>query len=244
MNGIDTFLIQYGLAAIFIIMLVKTIGVPIPIPGDLIIFTAAVRVAQGKLVAWQVFLAIFIALLLGGVIQFVLVRGPGRGLLYRFGRYVGLTTARIDAAARKVKKGGVLALAVAILVPGVRGAAIVASGLADVGFATFVIGLSLGSIVFLSLHFFLGYLGGSALSAIGRFLPSTTVIILVLVLLVIVYLLWVVASRWQKAARVELEAAQQNAAALEVWHEGICPVCLALYAANQLRTYTRDQLSV
>ena len=79
MNGIDTFLIQYGLAAIFIIMLVKTIGVPIPIPGDLIIFTAAVRVAQGKLVAWQVFLAIFIALLLGGVIQFVLVRVPGRG---------------------------------------------------------------------------------------------------------------------------------------------------------------------
>src|SRR5436305_1702411 len=117
MNGIDTLLIQYGLAAIFIIMLVKTIGVPIPIPGDLIIFTAAVRVAHGTLVAWQV-------------------------------------------------------------------------------------------------------------------------------LLVIVYLLWVVASRWQKAARAELEAAQQNAAALEVWHEGICPVCLALYAANQLHTYTRDQLSV
>ena len=49
MNGIDTFLIQYGLAAIFIIMLVKTIGVPIPIPGDLIIFTAAVRSAPSRI---------------------------------------------------------------------------------------------------------------------------------------------------------------------------------------------------
>jgi membrane protein DedA with SNARE-associated domain len=60
MNGLDMFLIQYGLAAIFVIMLIKTIGIPIPIPGDLIIFTAAVRVAQGKLIGWQVFFAILI----------------------------------------------------------------------------------------------------------------------------------------------------------------------------------------
>jgi hypothetical protein len=29
-----------------------------------------------------------------------------------------------------------------------------------------------------------------------------------------------------------------DAASLEVWHEGICPVCLALYTANQLNTQT------
>ena len=247
MNGIDMFLIQYGLAAIFIIMLIKTIGVPIPIPGDLIIFTAAVRVAQGKLVGWQVFFAILIALLIGGLIQFGLARGPGRGLLYRFGRYVGLTKPRIDAAAEKIRKGGVPGLAVSILVPGVRGAAIVASGLADLTLRRFMIGLSLGSFMFLSLHFFLGYLGGSALSVIGRVIPSPTVITLVIVLLVVVYALWVVAVRRQKAARAELDAVQaeqNNAAALEVWHEGICPVCLALYTANQLRSSISDQLLI
>src|SRR5437588_9895669 len=131
MNSFDMFLTDYGLIAVFVIMLVKTIGVPIPIPGDLIILTAAVRVAQGKLVGWQVFFAILIALLLGGLIQFVLARGPGRGLLYRFGRYIGLTKPRIDAASEKIRKGGVPGLAVSILVTGVRGAAIVASGLAD-----------------------------------------------------------------------------------------------------------------
>jgi membrane protein DedA with SNARE-associated domain len=247
MNGLDMFLIQYGLAAIFIIMLIKTIGIPIPIPGDLIIFTAAVRVAQGKLVGWQVFFAILVALLLGGLIQFILARGPGRGLLYRFGRYVGLTKPRIDAASEKVRKGGVPGLAFSILVPGVRGAAIVASGLADLTLSRFIIGLSLGSLMFLSLHFFLGYLGGSALSIIGKILPLPTVITLVIVLLVVVYALWVIAVRRQKAARAELEAMQtkqDNAAALEVWHEGICPVCLVLYTANQLRSSISDQLLV
>src|SRR5947209_3460683 len=118
MNGFDTFLIQYGLAAIFIIMLIKSIGVPIPIPADVLILATAVRAAQGKFVLWQAFLAILVAVVVGGIIQFALVRGPGRGLLYRFGRYIGLTQPRLDAAAAKIRKGGVFALSVAILVPG------------------------------------------------------------------------------------------------------------------------------
>src|SRR6266566_3400060 len=244
MSGFDVFLTHYGLVAVFSFMLIKTIGVPVPIPGDLIILTAAVRVAQGKLVGWQVFLAILVALLLGGSIQFVLARGPGRGLLSRFGRYVGLTPPRIDGAAEKIRKGGVPGLAVSILVPGVRGVAIVAAGLADLALPRFLLGLVLGSLLFLSLHFFLGYLGGSALSVIGRVLPLPTVLILVLALLVIVYVIWVMAVRRQKAARAELEAMQteqNDAAALEVWHEGMCPVCLTLYTANQLRSFMRDE---
>ena len=104
MNSLDLFLVQYGLAAVFLLLLIKTIGVPIPIPADLIILTAAARVAQGKLIWWQAFIAILIALVLGGLIQFVLVRGPGRRLLYRFGRYIGLTSHRLDALLPGLKK--------------------------------------------------------------------------------------------------------------------------------------------
>lgn len=231
MNSIDMFLIQYGLAAIFLLMLTKSIGVPIPIPADLIILTAAVRVAEGKLVLWQAFGAILLAVVLGGLVQFVLARGPGRRLLYRFGRYIGLTEARLDAAALKVKKGGVVGVSVAILLPGVRAAAIAASGLADIPLRIFVPGLVIGSMLFLSLHFVLGYLGGSVLAMLGRIVPLSTAVPLVIVLLVVVYVLWVVASRRQKAARAEV-----GAEATEMLHEGICPVCLALYTANRLRT--------
>ena len=101
----------------------------------------------------------------------------------------------------------------------------------DLPLRRFVLGLTLGSLVFLTLHFFLGYLGGSALSVIGRVLPLPIVLMLVLALLVIVYVIWVSALRRQKAARAELEAMQteqNDAAALEVWHEGMCPVCLTL----------------
>ena len=234
MNGIDMFLVQYGLAAVFIVLLAKSIGVPIPIPADVIILATAIRAAQGKLILWQAFLAILVALVLGGIIQFVLVRGPGRSLLYRFGRYIGLTSARLDAAAAKIKKGGIPGLSVAILVPGVRSAAIAASGLSNFPLRTFVPGIVLGSALFLCVHFFLGFLGGTLLAVAGHALLSPTLIIVVLVLLVMVYALWVLAVRRQKAARRELE----SGAAVEVWHEGICPVCLGLYTANQLRPLT------
>lgn len=229
MNSLDLILVQYGLAAIFILLLVKTIGVPIPIPADLIILTAAARVAQGKLNVWQTFIAIFVALVIGGLIQFVLARGPGRGLLYRFGRYIGLTSSRLDAASARVKKGGVLSISIAILVPGVRGAAIVASGLADMSLRTFLAGLAMGSLLFLGLHFFLGYLGGSLFSLIGHMLPLSWVALLMLVLFLAIFAVWVVARHRRKKAQGEVEGTSP-----ELWHEGICPVCLALYTANQL----------
>lgn len=234
MNGIDIFLIQYGLLAVFLIMFLKTVGVPIPIPADLIILTAAARVAQGKLVGWQVFCAILLALVLGGYIQFLLARGPGRGLLWRFGRYIGLTKPRIDAVAEKIKKGGIPGLAVVILVPGIRGAAVTAAGLVDMEARRFLSGLTLGSLAFVSLHFFLGYLGGATLSLVQKILPLPTVLILVLACLLVAYVVWVMTIRRRKATLARAAAEQNNAAALEVWHEGICPVCLALSTANRL----------
>lgn len=230
MNTIDLFLVQYGVAAVFIVLLLKTIGVPIPVPADLIILTVAAQSAQGKLIAWQVLIALLIALVLGGLIQFVLARGAGRGLLYRFGRYIGLTSPRLDAASARIKKGGALAISIAILVPGVRGAAITASGLADMPLRTFLPGLVAGSAVFLGLHFSLGFLGGSLFTIIGRVLPLSWITLLALALLVIIFALWIVASHRKKAAQREV-----SGETLELWNEGICPACLALYAANQLQ---------
>src|SRR2546421_6465914 len=203
MNGIDMFLVQYGLAAVFIVLFTKSIGVPIPIPSDVIILATAIRAAQGKLILWQAFLAILLALVLGGIIQFALVRGPGRSLLYRFGRYIGLTSARLDAAAAKIKKGGIAGLSVAILVPGVRSAAIAASGLSNFPLRTFVPGIVLGSALFLCVHFFLGFLGGTLFAVAGPSPLSPNMVIVCLVLLGVVYGLWGPGGCMSKVARRE-----------------------------------------
>jgi membrane protein DedA with SNARE-associated domain len=223
MDGFETFLDLYGLLAIFVLMLVKSAGVPIPIPGDVIMLATAARVAQGKIVLWQAFLAILVALVLGGIVQFVLIRGSARRLLYRFGRYLGLTPTRLDLASEKVKRGGPISISLAILTPGVRAVTVAACGLSGLPLRTFVSGLVLGSTLFLGLHFLLGYVGSSLLAA----LPLPLIVGLLLVGLIG----WLVIRKWQLP---KSRPSEVMAEAFEAWHEATCPVCLALGVTTNL----------
>lgn len=232
---LDTFLIQYGLLAVFLLLFVKSVGVPIPIPMDVIVLATAVRAAQGKLLVWQAVVVILLAVVLGSVVQFVLASGPGRGVLYRFGRYIGLTPVRLDEVSKRVKRGGLLAIITAMLVPGIRGVAIIACGLVGVPLIVFLPGLIVGSGLFLALHFVVGYFGLTLFTLVQRMVPSTMMVLLS-GLFVITLALWYVAFRRQRMARQELEGAS-----LEVLHEGICPVCLAIYAANQAVTFPPER---
>ena len=53
----------------------------------------------------------------------------------------------------------------------------------------------------------------------------------VLALLLTIFAVWVVIRKRQKTEQPDVEGTS-----LELWHEGICPVCLALYATNQMRS--------
>jgi len=232
MENLELFLDSYGLAAIFVIMLVKAIGVPIPIPADVVMLAAAARVATGKLDVWTSFLFILLALVGGGVVQFDLIRRAGRNFLYRFGRYLGLTPERLDKASAGVQKSGIVGLSVAILTPGVRGLSVAACGLAGVPFRIFAPALTIGSASFLALHFFLGALLAPLFVWLTQLLPLPLLIAVIVVLLVVGFGVWYVIRRRQRPRATQRELV---ADALEAWHEATCPVCLALGAANRVK---------
>jgi len=229
-DGLDAFLEMYGVAAIFVTMLVKAAGVPIPIPSDVIMLAAAARAAEGKLSLGEAFLAIVLALVLGGIAQFEFVRGVGRGILYRFGRYLGLTQARLDAASDRVKRGGVLGISVAVFLPGIRSATVAACGLAGLPLRTFVLGLALGSAAFTAFHFTLGFVGSQVIFAIAGAVPSPWA--LLVLLLAVGFPAWILVRRHQRQHATDGEIAAE---AFEAWQEATCPACLALGLAQSVR---------
>lgn len=239
MDDLNTFLDLYGLAAIFAIMLVKSAGLPIPIPSDALMLATSARVAVGKLALPSAFIALLVALVAGGIIQFQLVRGPGRNLLYRYGKYLGLTPARLEAVSGRLKRSGIMGISVAILTPGVRSVAVPACGIADVSSRNFVSGLSLGSGSFLALHFLLGYIGGTLLSAAGNAISAPVLIGGILLFLLVGIGIWYVIRRRQHPQATQREVLAQ---AVGAWHEATCPVCLALGAAQKLQLVDKDQL--
>jgi membrane protein DedA with SNARE-associated domain len=227
----ETFLNAYGLPAIAVVLLIKSIGVPIPIPADVLMFAAVARVARGSDGLGLTFAILLIAILIGDVIQFWLARGPGRAAVYRLGRYLGLTPARLDAASALVRRSGPVGLAVIMLTPGVRAASIIACGLANVSLRVLGFGLIIGEGLFLALHFFLGSILGVVWQTLTQNASGPLVAAIFSGLLLAGFGAWILIRRHQRptAARHEIVGS-----AFEAFHEASCPVCLALGAIDRV----------
>lgn len=228
------FLETYGLLAIFSIMLLKEIGIPVPIPADLIMLGSAASAAAGKFDSqggWvAVFLVILIPMCIGGLVQFGLARGPGRALVYRIGKYIGLTPARLDKAMSAVRKGGTTAVTIGLTTPGIRIATVPASGLADLSLGVFLPGLVLGSAIFLAWHFALGYLGGLVLTVLT--LSPLVLVAILLGVIVLGIVGWRIA---RKRTKMRQDAAIGSGETYIAWADASCPACIAITLAREQR---------
>jgi membrane protein DedA with SNARE-associated domain len=214
---------SYGLVAVCLLMLGKAAGFPFPIPGDLILLATAARAAEGKLVLWQAFAWLLLAVVVGGTFQFVAARGPGRGLVYRFGRLAGLGPRRLEAAATALQQRGMLSIGLALLTPGLRNAAVPACGLAGLPLRAFLPPLIAASTVDLALHFALGAVGGNLLDVLR---PDPLVVACGFMALAALGLAgWLLIVRRRSTWRSSRDA-------LAAWEATACPVCLALGALS------------
>ncbi len=231
MDGFEAWFATYGLAAVFLLMFAKSAGAPIPVPGDIVMLALAARVAQSSVILWQAFFVVLVALVTGGFLQYLLARGPARSLIYRFGRYSGLTPTRLDTLSRLVQRRGPMAIGLAIFLPGLRAGAVAACGLARVPPLTFLPGLTLGSALFLGVHFTLGYVGAASLQRITVTPPLVLGGVLFLfLLLAAAFLVWRALRQRRLAAS---GVSETNLDAFGDWQDAACPACLVLGAASQ-----------
>jgi membrane protein DedA with SNARE-associated domain len=223
----NQFLDTYGLLAVFGIMLLKELGIPIPIPSDLIMLGAAARASQGRFSLIAVFFAILIPMFIGGVAQYTIAKGPGRRLIYRVGSYIGLTQDRLNRAMSTVRQGGTTAVAVGLTTPGIRIAIIPASGLAELPLAAFVPGLIAGSVIFLALHFVIGYIGGPIVDAVMQNL-NLPLVLFIVAFFIVGLIGWMLLRGHARGQR--LGARTVTLERLGDWADASCPVCLTIGA--------------
>jgi membrane protein DedA with SNARE-associated domain len=123
--------------------------------------------------------------------------------------------------AKTIQQRGALSIALALLTPGLRNAAVPACGLAGLPMRAFVPPLVAASTLDLALHFALGAAGGSLLDVLQ---PDPLVIAGGVVALAALGLGgWLLIVRRSSTARSKREA-------LAAWETTACPVCLALGA--------------
>lgn len=205
------------------LILIKEAGVPIPVPGDLIVVGAGVAAGRGELSPGLALVVIVLASIVGGIAQFALLRSVARPAMLRLlGRFGGAD--RVERETERLRRGGTRGVAIARSTPGLRIVAIAASALAGVPAAAFVAGLSIGNTLFIAAHFGLGYLVGEPIVRAATGLLGPLAIGFV-GLAVVGAVGWFVIRR-----RRDPGHAPDALETVGAWADACCPACLALAA--------------
>ena len=161
---------SHALAVIVAILFFEELGVPSPIPGDLMMVYAGVRVTQGRDALWMVLLFQTLATVLGATGLFFLSRKYGRPLVERYGRFIHLGPETLARMEEKIQRHGGWAIVIGRILPGFRIVTPIAAGVLGMSFGAFLPALTLGAFLYILGYTLLGvFVGPAALSLYDRF---------------------------------------------------------------------------
>lgn len=154
------FLDHHGLLAAFVFLLIEEAGVPVPVPGDVLMLILGVHAREGRVSLWQAIGVTEAGTILGSSVLYVAARMAGRGLVYRYGRFIRLGPGRLDSAEKWLNRHGSRAVFVGRLVPGLRIVTAVACGVFEVPFRVFFPAMALGALCYILVYTLLGFFLG------------------------------------------------------------------------------------
>ena len=140
------FVLDWGYLGIFVMMVFESTAVPIP--AEIVIPPAAFWASQGKLSIVGVVIAATAGGWVGSAISYWLAYKLGRPLVTKYGRYVLISPAKIEAADHWFETYGAGGIFVARLLPVIRHVISVPAGLFRMDFKKFSIMTILGAGVF------------------------------------------------------------------------------------------------
>jgi membrane protein DedA with SNARE-associated domain len=179
---VQAFLEHFGYAAILVALLAGGVGVPLP--EELTQLTAGVLASQGILDLRLAVLTVWVGLLAGDTLLFVLARRHGpRALRARLVARV-LTEQRRRALEAHFARHAFLTVAIARHMGGVRVAAFALAGVSGVRLRTFLLADGLSALVSVPVVVGAGYLFSEHISQVRRELRLVELTVLAVVLVV------------------------------------------------------------
>ena len=162
----ESFLSQYGYAAIFLFAFLEACCVPIP--SEVTFGFAGVLAGQGHLNIVAVIVVGTLAELIGSLVSYTIGRVGGRPFVNRTGRYLLITHADIDRAERFFTGRGAWAVPVGRCLPVVRSFVSVVAGFVKVPVVLFAILSLIGTAIWVTVISLIGYGVGNAWNKVNH----------------------------------------------------------------------------
>ena len=166
-SGLASFTAEHGLLTVAIIVLLKSAGVPVPLPADLLVVLVGVHARETQMPVWPAWVVLSAATTIGAGLLYTFATWVDEASVVHYGHYVGLTPARLQSAEDRLQARGARAILSARLVPGLRLAIVAVSGIVRVRWHVFLAAVVLGALVYDGACLAVGYLVGA--EAVGFF---------------------------------------------------------------------------
>ena len=193
---------NYGYLAVAGLILVENFGVPVP--GETILVAASVYAGTGRLSIVAVGVIAVVAALVGNCIGYTIGFFGGHALVLRFGKYVFLTHERLEKTERFFERRGGLVVIVARFFEGLRQAAGIIAGTAEMPWRSFLAFTTIGAVLWVGLWAPVGYLAGDHIGTIYADVVRYSLYLLIaLAVLVAALIVRAVLRRRRRAAAPE-----------------------------------------
>jgi membrane protein DedA with SNARE-associated domain len=177
---IQTIVASYGYLAVFILIVLESLG--IPLPGEVTLLAAAIYASTGRLQIEWVIVTAAVAASVGGLAGYTVGRTAGRAFVLRFGRYVFLNEEHLERAERFFARRGDIAVLVGRFIAFLRVFAALLAGINRMPLYRFALFNTLGAVVWAALYGVLAYeLGATVFDRIAGTVGIGALVVVIVV---------------------------------------------------------------
>lgn len=180
---------QYGYIAIFVLILIQEIGIPTPVPNELLMLFSGYLAFTGALKLYLVLLVIITADVLGANILYTVFYYFGPVIIRNKPKWFPLSTERIDKISARVSKNGLWTVFFGRITPLIRGYISVIVGLLHISPQKYVPITLITAIIVTCTYVNLGFVFGPYWTLVAAKLATVKYIVLVLILIIAVFML-------------------------------------------------------
>ncbi len=166
-DAVQQFVAAKAALAPLLLLFVEESGVPLPVPGDVIIAYTGYRLAThpNSPALWEAFVAAQVSALAGATILFFVSRRWGQKVILRLGKFVFLREDHITRAERLFARYNILAIIIGRHIPGFRIPITVIAATSGVRYLTFIISTFVSTSAWILFYLLIGKRAGATFHA-------------------------------------------------------------------------------
>lgn len=153
---VEKFLSNQGVFAPILLLFLEEAGIPLPVPGDVVLAYTGFQVSQRTIAYPVAFLSLLFAVLVGSSILYYFSSKYGQMIVLKLGKYIHLSEHKLIIVEEKFKRYGPWVIIFGRHIPGFRIPITVFAGMSEITYKTFIVSTFISIIFWIPFYLSLG----------------------------------------------------------------------------------------